>query len=77
VLGVILVAKVLYIGIPRVMEPDPPHAFGLYLTSVLLLTMTTGLMNFICYWWMLGKFKTFETNINLQILHLLQGMHLM
>jgi hypothetical protein len=76
-LGIFLVAKVLYIGIPRVMEPDPPHAFGLYLTSTLLLTMTTGLMNFISYWWMLGKFKTFESYINLQVLHLLQALHLM
>lgn len=75
--GIILMAKVLYIGIPRVMEPDPPHAFGLYLTSTLLLAMTTGLMNFICYWWMLGKFKSVEASVNLQVLHLLQALHLM
>ena len=34
--------KILYHGVPRIMLPDPPDAFGLYLMSALLLTMVTG-----------------------------------
>lgn len=56
-IGIALSAAVLYHGVPRVMQPDPPHAFGLYLTSVLLLAMTSGLVRFITAWALQGKFK--------------------
>ena len=55
--GMALSAMILYHGIPRVMMPDPPHAFGLFLTSTLLLTITTALTRFITYLWLQGKFK--------------------
>lgn len=42
VIGIVLVFAVLYHGVPKVMEPDPSHAFGLYLTAAILLTLTTG-----------------------------------
>ncbi len=42
-IGITLSIGVLYSGIPRVMEPDPPHAFGLYLTSAMLLVIIAGL----------------------------------
>lgn len=42
VIGMVLALAVLYHGVPKVMEPDPSHAFGLYLTTVILLTLTTG-----------------------------------
>ena len=35
--GIVLTVATLYHGIPCVLEPDPPHAFGLYLSNVLLL----------------------------------------
>src|SRR5260221_152817 len=44
--GIILSQRALYAGIPRVVDPDPPNAFGLYLTSGLLLTMLAGLARF-------------------------------
>jgi hypothetical protein len=52
--GIMLSIKVLYYGVPRIMEPDPPHAFGLYLTSVVLLAMVTGLERFITAWYLSG-----------------------
>jgi len=44
--GIILSQRALYSGIPQVVDPDPPNAFGLYLTSGLLLTMLAGLARF-------------------------------
>jgi Yip1-like protein len=53
--GIALSAMILYQGVPRVMEPDPPNAFGLYLTSTLLLVIATGLLCFISSWYLRGK----------------------
>lgn len=44
--GIIFAQRALYSGIPRVVDPDPPNAFGLYLTSGLLLTMLAVLARF-------------------------------
>ena len=51
-IGIILSMGVLYQGIPRIMEPDPPHAFGLYLMSSLLLFLITGLIRFLTAWYL-------------------------
>jgi nitrate reductase NapE component len=55
--GVVLMAKILYIGVPRIMEPDPPHAFGLFMMSALLLTMITAAERFISIGYLIGKYK--------------------
>jgi hypothetical protein len=44
--AIIFSQRALYSGIPQVVDPDPPNAFGLYLTSGLLLTMMAGLARF-------------------------------
>jgi len=44
--AIIFSQRALYSGIPQVVDPDPPNAFGLYLTSGLLLTMLAGLARF-------------------------------
>jgi hypothetical protein len=56
-LGIVLTIKILYHGIPRVMEPDPPHALGLYFMSSLLLTMVTAAERFISIGYLTGKFQ--------------------
>jgi hypothetical protein len=61
--GIIFCAAILYHGLPRVMEPDPPHAFGLYLMSVVLLSMITGLACFLTTWYLLGKFAKLDAFI--------------
>src|ERR1035441_4788784 len=45
--GIVLSIAVLYQGLPRVMEPDPSHAFGLYFMSAVLLVLVTGLTRFV------------------------------
>jgi hypothetical protein len=64
VVGVLLVIRVLYEGVPRMMQPDPPHAFGLYLMSTLLLIMTSGLARFLSAWYLEGRFKSLEKIIS-------------
>ncbi|HET7626528.1 MAG TPA: Yip1 family protein [Verrucomicrobiae bacterium] len=61
--GIFLSAATLYHGIPRVMEPDPPHAFGLYLMSVLLLIIISGLPCFVTAWYLQGKFPGLENAV--------------
>ncbi|MDB6110039.1 MAG: hypothetical protein JWR69_1789 [Pedosphaera sp.] len=41
--GIVLAVAVLYSGVPRMLQPDPPHAFGLYFTSAVLLLIISGL----------------------------------
>ncbi len=60
VLGVILTTVVLYNGVPRVMMPDPPQAFGLYIMGSLLLALTAGLGRFLVVWLQQGRFQNFE-----------------
>ncbi|MCW5550709.1 MAG: YIP1 family protein [Verrucomicrobiae bacterium] len=59
-IGILLSTAVLYHGLPRVMLPDPPHAFGLYLMSVILLIIITGLARFVTAWYLAGRFKSVE-----------------
>jgi hypothetical protein len=53
-LGMMLSIKALYYGVPRIMEPDPPNAFGLFLISAVLLAMVNGLQRFITAWYLSG-----------------------
>jgi hypothetical protein len=55
-IGILLSMGVLYHGLPRIMEPDPPHAFGLYLMTSILLFLITGLARFLTAWYLQGKF---------------------
>ncbi len=55
-IGICLSAGVLYQGLPKIMEPDPPHAFGLYLMSCILLIFMTGLIRFVTAWFFQGEF---------------------
>ena len=61
--GIVLSIGVLYQGMPRMMEPDPPHAFGLYLIGSLFLLLITGLIRFVTAWYLQGKFVGLESFI--------------
>lgn len=63
-IGILLAVGVLYQGVPRVMQPDPPHAFGLYLMSALLLVIITGLARFVTAWYLQGRFTGIESVIH-------------
>lgn len=63
-IGIALSVSVLYHGVPRIMMPDPPHAFGLYLMSALLLVIITGLGRFVTAWHLQGHFKPVQETIS-------------
>jgi hypothetical protein len=54
--GLLLAVAILYHGVPRVMEPDPSHAFGLYLTSSILLMFITAILRLATASYLEGKF---------------------
>ncbi len=56
-IGMALSIAVLYHGVLRLMQPDPPQAFGLYIVSVIVLTMAAGAARFVTAWALAGRFK--------------------
>jgi len=63
-IGIILSIAVLYNGLPRIMEPAPPHAFGLFLVSALLLLLVTGLVRLGTASFLLGKFARLQVIVS-------------
>ena len=63
-IGIILSIAVLYHGLPKMMEPDPPHAFGLFFMSALLLALVTGLVCLVTASYMQGKFAKLQVIIS-------------
>lgn len=54
-LGIVFSVSTLYQGLPCVLQPDPPNAFGLFLMSGLLLGMLSGLARLITLLILQGK----------------------
>jgi len=54
-LGIGLTIWTLYQGIPRVMQPDPTHAFGVYLSTVMVVILTSGLARLMTALCVLGR----------------------
>jgi hypothetical protein len=63
-IGIILSIAALYYGVPRMMEPDPPNAFGLYLMSSLLLILVTGLLRYVMAAYLQGTFPKLQVIIS-------------
>jgi len=59
-LGIMLCVVILYHGIPRVMQPDPSQAFGLYIMCSMLFVMVTGLERFVTVWYLVGRIPSLE-----------------
>lgn len=53
-IGIGLTIWVLYQGIPRVMEPDPTHAFGLYLATIMVAVLTSAVVRLLTGMYLLG-----------------------
>ena len=61
---ILLAIAVMYHGVPRVMLPDPAHAFGLYMSTSLMLLLSTGLLELVVASLMGGKFAKLERLIS-------------
>ena len=59
--GMVLSIAALYNGVPRIMEPDPPQAFGLYVATAVVLVLVTGMGRFLTAWWLDGQFPTVQS----------------
>ncbi len=71
-IGMLFVVKILYRGVPRVMEPSPTNAFGLYLMSCVILIMATGIERGFAFGCLTGRLKPaihVLTNIALKLQH--------
>ena len=69
-IGIVLSIAVLYHGVPRMMEPDPPHAFGLFFMSALLLALVSGLARLVTASFLQGKFAKLQVVVSEVAAHL-------
>jgi hypothetical protein len=56
IIGIVIAVSSMYHGVPRIMDPDPPQAFGIYFACSVVLTMLTGIARFLTGWWLDGRF---------------------
>jgi hypothetical protein len=54
-IGILMTIWILYQGIPRVMQPDPTHAFGLYLSTIIVTVLLSGLIRLLTGMYLLGQ----------------------
>jgi hypothetical protein len=62
---------ILYQGIPRVMQPDPTHAFGVYLSAMIVVVLTSGLARLMTAMYVLGYMDLQHSWLSHRITHLL------
>ena len=58
--GLVLTIAVLYHGLPCILKPDPPHAFGLFFMTSLTLAVINGLMRLVTTFYFAGLFPELE-----------------
>jgi hypothetical protein len=63
-IGILLSIAVLYHGVPRMIKPDPSHAFGLFFMSVLLLVVFTGLIRYVTAEYLQGNFPKLQAMVS-------------
>ena len=56
--------SVLYLGLPCLLKPDPPHAFGLYVMTSLTLVVVNSIMRLFIYYFHKGNFPKLEQMLN-------------
>ena len=61
--GMVLTVAVLYLGLPCLLKPDPPHAFGLYVMTSFTLVVIFGLWRLLTWQFFLGHFPALEKMI--------------
>jgi len=59
-IGILLSVALLYHGVPISMDPDPAHAFGLYMITSLMVFMTSGMLELLTAFYLQGKFPKLE-----------------
>lgn len=62
--GIVLMVSVLYLGLPCLLKPDPPHAFGLYVMTSLTLVVVNAIMRLFIFYFHKGNFPKLEQMLN-------------
>ena len=70
-IGIMLTIWVLYQGIPRVMLPDPTHAFGVYISATFVAILTSGLARLLTALYVLGYLNLEHSWLSYKIKHFL------
>ena len=70
-IGITLTIWVLYQGVPRVMQPDPTHAFGVYLSTMFVVVLTSGLARLITAMYLLGYMDFHHSWLSRQVANLI------
>ena len=74
-IGIVLSIWIYYQGLPRVMKPDPSHAFELYMISLMILVATTGLVRLLTALCLRGRIDFAHSYLGARIVHLLVQLH--
>ena len=61
IIGAALTMAVLYQGVPRVMQLDPSHALGVYMSSMMVLVLASGIGRVLVIYFLQGKILGFPT----------------
>jgi hypothetical protein len=56
-IGILLTMWILYQGVPRVMAPDPTHAFGAYLSALFIVLLMSAIVRLLTAMFILGQFN--------------------
>lgn len=75
-IGIVLSIWIFYQGLPRVMKPDPSHAFELYVISSMILFATTGLVRLLTALCLRGQVDFAHSYLGAHILQLLASLGL-
>ena len=70
-IGAGVMVWILYQGIPRVLQPDPTHAFGLYLSTIFVVILISGLARSITAMYLLGYMDFQHSWLTRQLTHFL------
>lgn len=69
--GLVITIWILYSGIPRVMKTDPTQAFGVYLSAVIVVTMTSAVARLFTAMYLLGYMDLQHSGLFRKMNHLL------
>lgn len=58
--GIVLMVSVLYLGLPCLLRPDPPHAFGLYVMTCITIVVMNAIMRLFIYYFHMGNTPKIE-----------------
>ena len=75
IIGIMLSIWIFYQGLPRVMKPDPSHAFELYVISSMVLFAPTGLVCLLTALYLRGQVDFEHSYVGMKLLRLLAPLH--